>query len=724
MRRQIMTRRIVLPAIVAGALLVSWSGLTAEEEAGGLKARQPGTVSIEGNPDGIGQYVVVEAFPDLRFERPLWIGCPPDGSNRVFVAEQGGVVKAFPNRRAAKKARVVLDWSRNVFRGHNEEGLLGMAFHPHFKKNRRVYLYYSSGNPRRSVLSEFRMNSSRTRVDTRSERVVLRQRQPRGNNNGGGLAFGLDGYLYVSIGDGGAEGDPRGHGQNLDNWLGSILRVDVSARRGFNVPPDNPFVGVPHTRPEVWAYGLRNVRRFSFDPVTGFLWAGDSGPGRVEEINLIVKGGNYGWNLREGLNTFKPGRALRPLIDPVIEIPHAEGRSITGGVVYRGKRLPGLVGAYIYADRETGNVWALRAEGSRVVENKLIGRGKGISSITRDVEGELLMTAFDGKVYTLAPWRGDETEQRFPQRLSDTGLFTDLRNLTPHPALVPYSLNAPLWSDGARKQRYIMLPDMQKIRVGKDGRYEFPEGTILVKTFWLGPKERTVLTGIRLETRLLVKSPSGWAGYTYVWNDEQEDAFLIHGRVEQDLPAGMAGAGGTRRWTFPSRTDCMSCHTAAAGYVLGFRTEQINRLHDYDGVKENQIDALNRIGYFDGAVSSNDPAMTDWSDPEADNTGAVRAYLDANCAMCHQPTGPGNANIDLRWDTPLEKTNVLDKPPGMWDLGILGARLLAPGKPERSLLYVRMKRTDEKGMPNLAHNLPDAEALARIAAWIREMKTK
>jgi uncharacterized membrane protein YozB (DUF420 family)/glucose/arabinose dehydrogenase len=305
---------------------------------------------------------VEEAFPALRFELPLFLAAPPDGTDRVFVAEQDGRVWRFDNRPDAAEKSLVLDISKEVRRVHNEEGLLGLAFHPKFKENGRMYIHYSAGNPRRNVLSFFRLDRRRETADPASEEIVLEVEQPYGNHNGGMIAFGPDGYLYVALGDGGAAGDPHGHGQSKKSLLGKILRLDADRRSpglAYAVPPDNPFAGRPGARGEIWALGLRNPWRFSFDRETGALWAGDVGQDKWEEINIVKKGGNYGWNCREGRHAFKPCPPA-DFIEPAAEHGREEAQSVTGGYVYRGKKIPWLAGRYVYGDFMTGNIWALR----------------------------------------------------------------------------------------------------------------------------------------------------------------------------------------------------------------------------------------------------------------------------------------------------------------------------------------------------------------------------
>jgi uncharacterized repeat protein (TIGR03806 family) len=712
-----------LPSIVLTLSLVA--GLQLGEAREEPLRRAPGEIVLRGDPDGVGDYRLVQAFPNLRFRRPLWIGSPPDGTNRLFVMEQDGRIQWFENRPDVRKAELALDITDRVYRKHNEEGLLGLAFHPGFARNRTLFLHYSANDPRRGVVSRFRTDSKRSRIDRRSERVVLEQPQPWGNHNGGDLQFGPDGLLYITFGDGGAGGDPLGSGQDLGTWLGSMLRIDVDGGQPYRVPADNPFLDVPGARPEIWACGLRNVWRFSFDPLTGDLWAGDVGQNAWEEIDLLVKGGNYGWNAREGKHAFRGRRRSRsqtqpvpargPLLDPVVDFDTSQARSITGGVVYRGQRHSGLRGTYLFADYATGYVWGLRHDGTRMTGLRVLARLQGISSFGTDQDGEVYATAFDGRIYTFAAGKPDGARDEFPRTLSATGLFPDMARLTPAASLLPYDVNTPLWSDGAAKQRYVMLPGLSKIRVDGMRPWQYPVGTIFVKTFFAGVNVQAK----RLETRLLVLRESGWAGYTYVWNDAQTDADLIDGRVTRELDPGARRAGLAATWTFPSRADCMACHTRAAGYVLGFRAEQL----DGGDAPDSSLARLERLQCFEGAVPGAAvlPRFPRWDASGADPGQQVRAYLDANCAMCHQPEGPGNAQIDLRYATPLAAMGLVDRDPGEGDLGIRGAKLLVPGQPARSILLERMRRTDAKGMPNLSHARVDEMAVARVRAWIRRL---
>ncbi len=345
------------------------------------------------------------AFADLKFHRPLYVTAPNDGTDRLFVVEQAGRVHVFENDPRVQATHLAVDLQKKVRREGNEEGLLGLAFDPEFKTSRRIYLHYTAAQGRRrNVLSSFTMDQTGQTIDPGSESVILEVDQPWSNHNGGMIEFGPDGYLYVALGDGGAADDPRDQGQNVGTLLATILRIDVNPQDpglGYAIPADNPFVGVKGARGEIWAYGLRNVWRFSFDRVTGDLWAGDVGQVKWEEIDLIKKGGNYGWNEWEGNHPFNRRDRLGPFEMPVVDHPRGEARSITGGYVYRGKQIPWLVGAYIYGDFETGLVWLLRYDGQRVTEHRYLCRVPSPASFGEDRDGEIYVASFDGRIYKL-----------------------------------------------------------------------------------------------------------------------------------------------------------------------------------------------------------------------------------------------------------------------------------------------------------------------------------
>ncbi len=350
---------------------------------------------------------VERAFPNLSFKRMVGMAYPNDGSNTLFVLLQPGVIMAFANNQNVEAADIFLDIRERVSDRGNEEGLLGLAFDPDFRENGYFYVYYSAANPRRSVLSRFSVRPDGVAADAGSERVVMEVEQPYSNHNGGQIAFGPDGYLYVGLGDGGSRGDPRGNGQNPNTLLGSIIRIDVRVLGEvgtYGIPADNPFAGVDGARGEIWAYGIRNPWRFSFDRESGELWMADVGQNRLEEVNIVRRGLNYGWNLMEGSECFEPRRGCdsQGLEMPVAEYGREGGCSVTGGYVYRGERLPSLYGAYVYGDFCSGKIWALRYADGQVTEHlEVVDSRLEISSFGEDQSGEIFVLSFDGGIYRL-----------------------------------------------------------------------------------------------------------------------------------------------------------------------------------------------------------------------------------------------------------------------------------------------------------------------------------
>jgi glucose/arabinose dehydrogenase len=372
-----------------------------------------------GNPDGLtdssgesGKYETVVAFPNLEFEQPVELVSPYDGTDRIFVVTQEGSIHVFPNKPDVKSAGEFLQIASKVVSG-GERGLLGLAFHPDYKNNGYFYVNYTRGNPLETVISRFSANASDPdRADAASEVVLLRFAQPYSNHNGGKIAFGNDGFLYISTGDGGSGGDPENRAQNRKELLGKILRINVDQPGGnlpYGIPGDNPYANSTEGfRKEIYAYGMRNPWRFNFDRQTGLLWAGDVGQNRIEEIDIIEKGGNYGWRIMEGEECFQSGDCDRSgLKDPIWSYRQGgeTGRSVTGGYVCRDQGLPALQGKYIYGDFVSGNIWALTYSGNKAVKNELISRiSSGLSSFGQDGRSNLYVLAYgQGKIYKLVP---------------------------------------------------------------------------------------------------------------------------------------------------------------------------------------------------------------------------------------------------------------------------------------------------------------------------------
>ena len=365
----------------------------------------------------LSEYQILEAFPNLSFQDPVGIHHSGDGTNRIFIVEQEGRIKVFNNDSNTSSANTFLDIRSLVDQdgGYTEEGLLGLAFHPNYGQNGYFYVNYTEHNPRRNVIARYSVDSDNPdEADYFSSEVILEVNQPYTNHNGGQMDFGEDGYLYISFGDGGSAGDPQNNGQNLSTLLGTIIRIDVdnpSNNLNYGIPSDNPFINTPNAREEIYAYGLRNVWRFSWDLETGFLWAADVGQNAWEEIDIIYPGLNYGWNEMEASHCYPPGSNCNP---DEFELPVWEYElyidgvcSVTGGYVYRGDDIWSLKGKYIYGDWCTGDIWAftLSEDGNHINED-IIRSDINITSFGIDENNELLFCG-NGKVFNLKSNEGD-----------------------------------------------------------------------------------------------------------------------------------------------------------------------------------------------------------------------------------------------------------------------------------------------------------------------------
>lgn len=373
-----------------------------------LRQAEPPTSPLpNANKGPIPRIRVSRLFPSLQLRRPVQALQAPGDARSLYVLEQAGrIVRLDLQDASVTEAPTWMDIREQVHDRGNEEGLLSLAFHPKFAENGQFFVYYSATSPRRSELTRFTVDRTSGKPDIRSAKVLLEIPQPYSNHNGGTVLFGPDGMLYLSIGDGGAANDPHNHGQNPSTLLGTVIRIDVDRAvdgKPYAIPADNPFVGNAKAAPEVWAYGLRNVWRMSFDRGSGKLFGGDVGQNAWEEIDIIQRGGNYGWNVREGRHAFapaRPGAFNTDSIEPVAEYGHGEGVSVTGGFVYRGARFPTLQGVYLYADYAFGTIWGLRCGdagcGEPVVVWKRGAAAQMWSSFGELHDGELVLCAFDG----------------------------------------------------------------------------------------------------------------------------------------------------------------------------------------------------------------------------------------------------------------------------------------------------------------------------------------
>ncbi|MFN0063826.1 MAG: PQQ-dependent sugar dehydrogenase [Myxococcaceae bacterium] len=657
-----------------------------------------------------GGVTLAPAFPNMQFEnggQGVAIGLirsrlGPNSPWRWFVVERDGDIWTFVDANASKtglavdgttaveQARLFFDLPVNVSIG-GEAGLLAVAFDPefHLRDDRNyIYLHYTTF-PQNNVW-RFRVMPDGNGGFVASDATEIFVTLSGGSNHwGGDMKFGPDGYLYLALGDGG-NGMAAAGAQSLGRTRGKILRFDPRGGSPYAIPATNPYrangSGTPYSLcngaidltsradpcPEVWSYGFRNPWRFSFDRQTGDLWVGDVGTQR-EEVNLVRSGENYGWPNCDGVlptNACPPTQAGTAFIAPIAQFRQGSTVSVTGGYVYRGAELgTGYQGNYVFSEVYAGDILRILqpqqfvSTGPFRVTNTYehpsesgfailprFTQVAGLSapflvSFAEDENGELYVVTFSGTVgqaiFRLTSQSAPPVDT-VPAFLSQTGCVADNNPTQPASGLIPYALNAPFWSDGAEKYRWMALPEGARIQLEADGDFSFPTGAVLVKEFRLG--------GQRIETRLFVRhSDGGWAGYSYVWDDAQTNARKANAQGEDRVVGGQV-------WHYPSRAECLGCHTAPAGGTIGLETRQLARAMDYpNGRGADQLRTLNHIGLFTTALDRQ--AVTPFVDPfgSASVESRARTYLHSNCASCHRA---GGELPNLHFDVSLTSTGL------------------------------------------------------------------
>jgi putative heme-binding domain-containing protein len=730
----------------------------------GIPRRVPWTTShVTGSPEPPLPFAIERAFPKLQFKLPLLMA---RAGGRFFVGEHHGKIFSFPDDQSAARADLFLDLSKELTRDKARfkdlDALYGLAFHPNFAKNHYCYICYvlysvkdGEQAPDGSRVSRFTVtDTDPPRVDPKSEKVLITWLG--GGHNGGDIHFGPDGMLYISTGDGWNPNPPDkwDTGQDISDLLSSVLRIDVDHQdRGlaYAVPPDNPFVKTPNARPEVWAYGFRNPWRMSFDRATGDLWVGDVGWELWEMIYRVKKGGNYGWSIMEGPQPVRPEakRGPTPIQPPNLAFPHTEAASITGGYVYRGQRLKDLRGAYVCGDWVTRKLWATRFDGDKVVWHKEIAQGtQRVVAFGEARDGELYFLDYDdpGRIFRLVPNPAAAQKQPdFPRKLSETGLFASVKEHTVAPGVVPFSVNAQQWADHATSARFLALPGTTTAKMYDSavaipggffsGTVFFPKDGVLVRTTSLEMERGKPESRRRLETQLLHFDGTAWHGYSYAWNDEQTDATLVPSAgADRTLTVIDAKAPGGKRkqtWHFASRAECMTCHNPWAGHTLAFTLPQLDRDHDYNGVHDNQVAALRHAGLIELLHNPEErgrfampPRLTDPHDAAAGIDARARSYLHVNCAHCHRFGAGGSVDLELKYDTPLDRMKILETRPVQGTFEMPGAQILAPGDPYRSVLYYRMAKLGRGRMPHIGSEIVDEPGLRLVRDWIRQLPVR
>ncbi len=657
-----------------------------------------------------------DAYPELPpLSRPVQAIWRTGTPAHWYVIEHEGRIRRFDDDAEAGTLATVVDLTDRVLFNNAEMGLVGMAFHPDFDTNGYVYLSYNRTGittPYSIRIARFTSTDGGLTLNPASEQVILDIDKLFTNHHGGKLGFGADGYLYAGIGDGGDGGDPDDNAQNPEVLLGKFLRIDVDGGTPYTIPDDNPFADEGTNpgdgAPEIYAMGFRNPWQWSFDPETGDLWAGDVGQSTREEIDRVVMGGNYGWRRLEGTRCYPADASCSPgeFVPPVIDYGRERGNSVSGGYVYRGSAVPDLYGQFVFADL-SGSLFAIRdADEHPILAVLRPSTGHFIPSLAEGADRELYsLSISDGKLYRIVP--GSDAPAPGPVSIRTSRCIDTAPPYAAGNGLFPYDINAPLWSDGAQKQRALFVPAGKAISIGEDGDWQFPAGSIFLKTF--------LFDSLPVETRILYRNPAGtWQSYSYEWNAEGDDAFLLTDGKTIEI-------SGDRTWTFPSPGQCFRCHTNEAGISLGLETAQLERDVPYfEDLTEDQLELLELRFGADLPELPSGPANYAAIGSSRPNEEKARSYLHANCSHCHRP-GTGIASMDLRYETPFDLTGLCNVEPEAGDLGVEDAKLIAPGEPEKSVLLLRMRATDGDRMPPLGIHVEDTAATAVIESWIEAL---
>ncbi|HVR86320.1 MAG TPA: PQQ-dependent sugar dehydrogenase [Planctomycetota bacterium] len=703
------------------ALLVALAAGTTLQQP--TAERVPWTTSrLTGSPEPPPPIQAVRVFPSLTFNRPVDL-IPFPGAARWALVEEGGVIWSFRNDPSCLKADPFLDLRKEIRNLGQIDGCQGVAssyslvFDPDFSNNRFCYVMYllaSKGGhgplENGCRVSRFRATDvDPPRLDPESEEVLVSW--VVGGHNGCDLHFGNDGYLYISTGDAESPSPPdrRRTGQDVSDLLSSILRIDVRHSEGgrpYAIPQDNPFRDLPGARAEVWCYGLRNPWRMNFDRATGRLWIADVGWERWESIYCGARGANFGWSIMEGPAPCLPDakRGPTPIVPPAHSLPHPESASIIAGYVYHGKKLKGYEGRFFYGDWETRRVWANPVRENTLGDREEVARTPyRIVSFAEEADGELLIVDHEGGgIHRLEPNNAGARNVDFPRMLSKTGLFASTPSQTPSSGVIPLTIHAPRWADGATGERWLAIPGMDAIQPydkERDWPKEsiWPKDSVLANTLTFG--------GRKIETQVLHFDGGGWNAYSYVWNREQTDALLAPSEgSEVDL-------GGGRKWRVTARAACLTCHNPWPGYSLTLNSAQL---------EGSFVEWLQKAGVFVKELPKLKP-LVDPDDERAPLADRARSYLAVNCAHCHRNGGGGSARIDLRAEIRLEEMRVQGVRPTLGGFDLTDPRLVAGGDPSRSVLLFRVSKLGQGRMPHLGSEVVDEKGVKLLSSWIASL---
>jgi glucose/arabinose dehydrogenase/mono/diheme cytochrome c family protein len=749
----------------------------------GLRERIPVTSStVVGSPDPPLPYKAVRAYPKFSPAFPIMVK-PVPGADQLLLITQDRPYSATGFWRVKDDPNVTTADAVKMFDTPDGGSATDFCFHPRFTENGYLYVGWNGKGGGKVKKKSCRITRYTMQpkppytLDEKSAKTIIEWESD--GHNGVAVCFGLDGMMYLTSGDGTSDSDTDVTGQSTDTLLAKVLRIDVDRTENgkpYAIPKDNPFRDEKRFAPETYATGLRNPWRIACDAKTGHVWVGNNGQDLWEQAYLVRPRDNYGWSVMEGGHVFYANRKLNgtPHTMPTIEHHHSEFRSLTGGIVYYGPQLPDLNGVYVYGDYSTGRVWGMKHDGAKPVwHRELAAPRMQITAFGVNTRGELLVCDHrgggEGGFYTLVP-NTDAPAANFPRRLSESGLFENVAKHAMKPGVIPYSVNAPFWSDGLHKERFLAIPSKEPIDFKRSRGWDFPDRTVIVKSFALEAEEGNPASRKWVETRFLTKQGTEWFGYTYLWNDAGTDAELLPaGGLDKKFVVKTPTGDREQVWHYPSRAECMVCHSRAANYVLGLCEVQMNKDHDYGGCTSNQLRELEHLGLlkYDGTsearavpkargegkglkgkeldeyVSTHSqqpnqrPAkasaflhqspgsfrkLVDPYDPAQDLTARAKSWLHANCASCHVEAGGGNAAMELEFATALDKMRVKGVPPLHHKFDLPDAKLVAPGRPDASVLLKRVSLRGPHQMPPLSSNRVDDRGVALLWEWIATMK--
>ena len=711
-----------------------------------------------------------------RFEA-LWPHMDWTGPNRpqgitsrdgaVYVSCRYGRVwrVSNPGSRAAATRSLIVNFTTHAV---GDSGFGGFEFHP---DGRSFFTFATEPRPEtgatnHAILRRWPFNQAApdAPIPLSSSAVLLDMPKRADQHAGGLLRFGPDGYLYVTLGDEGGQGDPFDNTQRIDrDFFSAVLRIDVDGRPGsitpnphpsivgqYWVPNDNPWVGATSfngapvdpskVRTEFWAVGFRNPATGGFGP-NRKLYLGDVGGSKWESAREVTAGSNHGWRpfegpIASGLSLPDGQTGIENLVAPMFTYPHqsiaaarganaqSSGDCIMGGVVYSGTKYPDLNGSFLVGDLVNGNAWAIGITNHTSRWIASIPTGVvcwGINPATGDI---ILGDFYGGKLWTMVP----ALPVNVPPTLSSTGYFTDLHTMAPAEGVLPNDVNSPFWSDFAIKTRWFSLPLGGVIRRDTNDHWTFPAGFVACKHFVL-PTVQGSESGPPIETRFIVKTADGVYGITYRWRADGSDADLVaESGDDTSFLVEDAGIQINQSWHYPSRGECATCHNSTAGFVLGFSTRQFNRMVVTAAPEPNlvnQLIGLSNLGVFDPPFTSVDglPVLSRPLDETATLEHRFKSYTDVNCAYCHQPGGPGRGTWDARFGVPVFASSIINEPVAE-DFGVPGSKVIVPGDLIRSILFRRVadfaghEQPAEYHMPPLATRQPNDAAVSMLTNYI------